>query len=79
MTNDLRPHDVVALLRDLPPHRLRRGQVGTIVHLYKSGRYEVEFADQDGQTLALVTLPHGALLRLSYERTGRKRRREIAA
>jgi hypothetical protein len=60
--------DVVALLKDLPRYRLRRGQVGTIVELYKSGRYEVEFADQEGRTLALVSLPRSALLRLSYDR-----------
>jgi len=66
--------DVVALLKDLPAHRLRRGQVGTVVETYKSGRFEVEFADPDGQTLALVTLPKNALLRLSYDRTGRRKR-----
>jgi len=71
--------DVVALLRDLPRHRLTRGQVGTIVEAYKSGRYEVEFADSDGQTLALVTLPAGALLRLSYDRGRGKSRSKLVA
>ena len=71
--------DVVALLKDLPRHRLRRGQVGTVVELYKSGRYEVEFADPQGRTLALVTLPAGALLRLSYERcAGHSRSKQVA-
>jgi hypothetical protein len=67
---------VVALLRDVPSHGLKRGQVGTVVERYKSGRLEVEFADQDGQTFALATLPASALLRLSYDR---KRRRAHAA
>jgi hypothetical protein len=58
--------DVVALLRGLPRYRLKRGHVGTIVQVYKSGRYEVEFADAHGQTLALATLSQNALLRLSY-------------
>jgi len=58
--------DVVALLKDLPRHRVRRGQVGTVVEVYKSGRYEVEFADRRGRTLALATLPSNALLQLSY-------------
>jgi Domain of unknown function (DUF4926) len=59
--------DVVALLRDVPSHGLRRGQVGTVVERYKSGRFEIEFADGNGQTVAMVTLPGSALLRLSYE------------
>ena len=52
--------DPVALLKDLPHERLRRGQVGTVVELYGPGRYEVEFADADGQTLAMLTLPKSA-------------------
>ena len=67
MAKALKLLDVVALLRDVPRHRLRRGQVGTIVETYKSGRYEVEFADSDGQTFALATLPASALLRLCYD------------
>ena len=73
MAGALKLHDVVALLRDAPRHRLLRGQVGTVVERYKSGRYEVEFADAEGQTLALATLPGGALLRLSYNRGNRRR------
>jgi hypothetical protein len=64
----LKPLDVVALLKDLPRYRVCRGQVGTVVEIYKSGRYEVEFADQRGRTLALATLPRSALLPLSYGR-----------
>jgi hypothetical protein len=69
--------DVVALLRDIPRHHLRKGQVGTVVELYKSGRYEVEFADANGATFALATLPESALLRLSYDR-GARRRKQVA-
>jgi hypothetical protein len=64
----LKLHDVVALLRELPKYKLPKGQVGTIVEIYKSGRYEVEFANDRGETLALVTLPRSALLKLSYDR-----------
>ena len=71
--------DPVALLKDLPRERLRRGQVGTIVEVYKSGRYEVEFADTDGQTLALLTLPKEALLRLSYAGRTRRPRSKLVA
>jgi hypothetical protein len=72
MSGKFKLHDVVALLRDQPRHSLRRGQVGTIVEVYKSGRYEVEFADSEGQTVAMATLPVSALLRLSYVRNGRR-------
>jgi hypothetical protein len=72
-------HDVVALLKDQPHHNLRRGQVGTIVEIYKSGRCEVEFADAQGQTFALATLPRSALLQLSYERVRRRARSKVAA
>jgi hypothetical protein len=72
MARELKLLDVVALLKDLPRYRLRRGQVGTIVEAYKSGRYEVEFVDNDGQTIALATLPKNALLPLSYDRSRRR-------
>jgi hypothetical protein len=77
-SNALKLLDVVALLRDVPRYKLRRGQVGTIVEAYKSGRFEVEFSDNDGQTYALATLPAGSLLRLSYDRGPRRGRRMVA-
>ena len=78
MARELKLHDVVALLRDVPRYKLPRGQVGTIVEAYKSGRYEVEFANDQGETLALVTLPKGALLKLSYDRHGKPRSKMVA-
>lgn len=74
MARDFKLMDVVALLRDVPSHGLKPGQVGTVVDRYKSGRLEVEFADQNGQTFAMVTLPTSALLRRSYDRTKRRAR-----
>jgi hypothetical protein len=41
--------DVVALLRDIPVARLRRGQVGTVVEELGSQVYEVELSDDRGQ------------------------------
>lgn len=49
-------YDVVALLEDLPEHNLKRGQVGTLVEEWEPGVFEVEFADTNGVTYALVTL-----------------------
>lgn len=66
MDQDLQMHDVVALLVDLPEHGLVRGHVGTVV-VWAPGAYEVEFADSEGRTFAMVSLRNDQLLRLYYE------------
>lgn len=48
--------DVIELLVDLPEYNLRAGVQGAIVECYDDGKYEVELANQDGETLALCTL-----------------------
>ncbi len=49
--------DLVALLTDRPAVTLRRGDVGTVVHIYGSGDlYEVEFMNAKGDTVAVETL-----------------------
>jgi hypothetical protein len=49
--------DRVVLTRDLPEKKLKAGDVGTVVAVYKSGEdYEVEFMTLDGNTFALETL-----------------------
>ncbi len=50
-------HSLVVLDCDPPHEKLSRGDVGTVVHVYKGGRgYEVEFVDGGGHTVALVTV-----------------------
>jgi len=49
-------YDVVALLDDLPEHNLKRGQVGTLVEEWEPGVFEVEFADPNRVTYAMVAL-----------------------
>ena len=50
-------HSLVVLDCPPPHEKLNRGDVGTIVHVYKGDRgYEVEFVDGGGQTIALVTV-----------------------
>lgn len=50
-------YDRVILLNDLPEHRLKAGDVGTVVHLYTDGEAcELEFFTLDGQTLDVVTV-----------------------
>lgn len=48
--------DVVVLDKELPDHGLRRGDLGTVVHVYEPNRLEVEFVTPSGRTEALVTL-----------------------
>ena len=57
--------DVVALLVDLPQHKLVRGQVGTVVEIL-DGAYEVEFSDDSGRTYAELGLPAEQLLVLHH-------------
>ena len=48
--------DTVVLIRDLPSHSLRKGDLGVVVHLYEPDGLEVEFVTASGRTEALVTL-----------------------
>lgn len=55
MFNEL---DVVVLNRDLPTVGLSAGARGTVVHVFTkpSQAFEVEFSNDDGETLAMLTL-----------------------
>jgi hypothetical protein len=48
--------DVVVLDKDLPELGLRRGDLGTVVHVYEPDGLEVEFVTASGRTEALTTL-----------------------
>jgi hypothetical protein len=48
--------DVVELLVDLPESNLCVGEQGAIVECFNGGKYEVEFANQYGETTAICTL-----------------------
>ena len=53
----IREHERVVLTADLPEHHLQSGDVGTVVHVYSTGKaYEVEFFTLDGKTLEVVTV-----------------------
>ena len=49
--------DLVVLTHDIEEHKLKSGDVGTVVHCYddKSG-FEVEFVTAEGKTIAVLTL-----------------------
>lgn len=51
-------HNYESLLQlvDLPEQGVHQGAVGAIVHCYPDNTYEVEFTNEDGETLALCTL-----------------------
>ncbi len=58
--------DVVALLNELPAHRLARGQVGTIVEQLDDKTLLVEFSDDQGRAYAVAPCPQSDLLVLHY-------------
>ena len=71
---DIRMHDVVALLEDLPathyetghPLTLCRGDVGTVVMTYDGSAVEVEFSADDGCAYAMLPVPVDKLLVLRH-------------
>jgi hypothetical protein len=53
----IKEHERVVLKGPVPTEGLEKGDVGTVVHIYKDGQaYEVEFITLDGKTAAVVTL-----------------------
>lgn len=67
MTTGIQLLDVVALTADIPGRELRRGQVGTVVELLAPNVFEVEFADDRGQTYASLALRANQLMVLHYQ------------
>jgi len=67
MSQEICVLDVVALTEDIPDRGLLRGQVGTVVEWLGPGVYEVEFADNDGRTYAMLALKASQLLVLHYQ------------
>jgi hypothetical protein len=70
MNSDIHLHDMVALLEDLSvkhfetgkPLLLRRGQIGTVVMTYDGATFEVEFAEPNGRTYALLPIAASKLM-----------------
>ena len=67
MNAQIRLSDVVALTEDIPDRGLLRGQVGTVVESLGPDVFEVEFADNDGRTYAMLPLKSSQLLVLHYQ------------
>jgi hypothetical protein len=50
-------HAAAILTQDLPSHRLKAGDIGTVVMVHDQGAaFEVEFLTLAGETLAVLTL-----------------------
>jgi hypothetical protein len=59
--DEIRENDVVALLVDRPNEGLRRGDIGTVVHVFSAttkhpGGFVVEFIEESGATQALADI-----------------------
>lgn len=72
---NLKEYDVVALTEEIQAtHKetqqsilLRHGQVGTILMAFDDLAYLVDFADAQGKTYAMETVPTEKLMQLVYE------------
>lgn len=53
----IRELETVVLLRDVPQHDLKSGDVGAVVHRYGDAKaFEVEFVTAEGRSVAVLTL-----------------------
>lgn len=75
----IKEHDCVVLTADLPDEELVAGDVGTVVHIHKSGAaYEVEFTTLDGRTLTVATVENKKLRPVSRRDVAHVRELETA-
>ncbi|KHT17951.1 hypothetical protein RC95_13655 [Pectobacterium brasiliense] len=61
--------DVISLKNDLPDEGLKKGMLGTIVHIYDdpSLAYDIEFCDDNGETLAWITLKSDCFNKVDFK------------
>ena len=64
----IKEHDRVVLAEGIPPHRLEKGDVGTVVYVHGDGiGYEVEFVTLDGSTSTVVEVAAGQVRAVGAE------------
>ena len=74
MMQEIKENDVVALLMDLPQHKLRRGDVGTVVEVFAGTEhhprgYVVEFVAESGEVYAHADITDASqIMRLHFRR-----------
>ena len=66
--DEIKVLDVVALIEDVESEGLRRGEVGTVVELWKNGVFEVEFSDDSGKACAFAALRPEQLMKLYFRK-----------
>jgi hypothetical protein len=72
--NPIKEYDLVVIDRDIlathkesnQPILLRKGQVGTVVMDFDGEAYLIDFADREGITYAMETVPAEQLILLLY-------------
>jgi hypothetical protein len=73
--SQIQEYDLVAIDRDIPathkdtkqPILLRKGQVGTVVMDFDGKAFLIDFADEQGITYAMETVPAEQLIPLLYK------------
>jgi hypothetical protein len=73
--NQIKEYDLVAIDRDISathketkqPILLRKGQVGTVVMDFDGEAFLIDFADPEGITYAMETVPAEQLIPLLYK------------
>jgi Domain of unknown function (DUF4926) len=71
---EIKENDVVALLVDLPEHKLRRGDVGSVIDVFTKTEhhpcgYTVEFVTESGAVYAHADITDTSqLMRLNFRR-----------
>lgn len=62
----MKMHDVVRLKCDLPEHNLRAGMLGVVVEIFDTPdeAYEIEFANERGETIIELALKSEVLERV---------------
>lgn len=54
---NIREHDCIVLMADLPGDGLQAGDVGTVAHIHRGGAgYEIEFMTLTGETVTVATV-----------------------
>ncbi len=48
--------DIIELTKDIPKRKLRSGDRGTIIHSHNDDVYEIEFSDENGETIDFLAL-----------------------
>jgi hypothetical protein len=61
MPETIKEHDRIVLTAAVPTNGLEPGDVGTVVHVYAAGAFEVEFFTVQGKTTIVATVEAGKM------------------